>query len=314
MSTQQHLQLAKSLPPRLVRFFQRFPPPALFPKDSAPIAPAATAITSTTTSTPTETTQTVTATTETPLLRDTATPSYAPAGETSELGYHNPFLPRKNFRTGKWIGPVYGLRKQADLVKLAQKYGVLDLLPYTVKKPGEKEKRRIERGLQVKGTGEGQKVKGHIWERTLKGRLEMRRQAMINMPALIQEWKQVCAVLEKVWGSLEANEWNRKVTVVDGRSGPVAKRNKGSVLDVWRWLASVVAGFLHRSFWPMERGCCVHSGLYGHGNDEKEAFWHGVGGSAYNQNGHLYQYQWDRLSFFHALSTESLQCGMGIAV
>lgn len=66
----------------------------------------------------------------------------------------------------------------------------MDLLPWTIKKPGEKEKRRLERGLQVKGTGEGQKVKGKMWERTLKGRLEMRRQAMLNMPALIAEWKQ----------------------------------------------------------------------------------------------------------------------------
>lgn len=42
----------------------------------------------------------------------------------------------------------------------------------------------------VKGTGEGQKVKGKSWERTMKGRLELRRQAMLNMPQMIQEWKQ----------------------------------------------------------------------------------------------------------------------------
>ncbi|KAJ4370448.1 hypothetical protein N0V83_004966 [Neocucurbitaria cava] len=104
--------------------------------------------------------------------------------------YPNPFLPSKNFATGRWHSPVYGLRKQADLVKLASQYGVVDLLPWTIKKPGEKERRRVEKGLMVKGTGEGQKVKGKLWERTLKGRLEMRRQAMLNMPALIQEWKQ----------------------------------------------------------------------------------------------------------------------------
>lgn len=90
---------------------------------------------------------------------------------------------------------MFGLRQQADLVKLAQKHDVLDLLPWTIKKPGAKEQRRIERGLQVKGTGEGQKVKGKLWERTLKGRLEMRKKAMMEMPALIQEWKQVSSII-----------------------------------------------------------------------------------------------------------------------
>lgn len=87
---------------------------------------------------------------------------------------------------------MYGLRKQADLVKLAAKHGVVDLLPHTIKKPGEKEKRRVERGLMVKGTGVGQRVKGKKWERTLKGRLQERKKAMLDMPRLIQEWKQVC--------------------------------------------------------------------------------------------------------------------------
>lgn len=62
-----------------------------------------------------------------------------------------------------------------------------------------KEQRRIDKGLQVKGTGEGQKVKGKLWERTLKGRLEMRRKAMLEMPALIQEWKQVSGILVRDW-------------------------------------------------------------------------------------------------------------------
>ncbi|PSN65384.1 hypothetical protein BS50DRAFT_575410 [Corynespora cassiicola Philippines] len=181
MSTPNQVRLAKSLPPRLLRFFERFPPPALV--QNAPVPP------STTLDTP------VAPMTSPADPNAAATDSAAPApaeftSVTQELPYHNPFQPRKNFVTGKWHGPVYGLRKQADLVKLAQQHGVLDLLPYTIKKPGEKEKRRIERGLQVKGTGVDQKVKGKLWERTLKGRLEARKQAMLDMPALIQEWKQ----------------------------------------------------------------------------------------------------------------------------
>ncbi|KAF2474832.1 uncharacterized protein BDR25DRAFT_332160 [Lindgomyces ingoldianus] len=159
------VRLAESLPGVLLRFFAKYPPPALIrPVQSTTVASTA----------------------------SSAGPN-APATETpteNELPYHNPFQPRKNFETGTWYGPRYGLRKQANLVKVAQKYGVVDLLPYTIKKPGEKERRRIERGLRVKGTGVGEKVKGKLWERTLKGRLEQRKQAMLDMPRLIQEWKQ----------------------------------------------------------------------------------------------------------------------------
>lgn len=190
MATPQAIELAKTLPPRLLRFFQRYPPPQLFPKITSQI---------------------VSAPPENPETTSTTSPTDAnvPAIETSsseaivtsptDLPFPNPFQPTKNFTTGRWHGPVYGLRKQADLVKLASAHGVVDLLPWTIKKPGEKEARRIERGLTVKGTGEGQRVKGKLWERTLKGRLEMRRQAMLDMPRLIQEWKQVCEHLKETW-------------------------------------------------------------------------------------------------------------------
>lgn len=189
MSVQESIKLAQALPPRLLRFFAKYPPPQLFPNAASPTAQAAVATTITSPvdaiAPPTE------SAVPTEQLKALDISDSSPQEPEAPL-YHNPFQPRKNFRTGKWIGPVYGLRKQADLVKLAEKHNVLDLLPYTIKKPGEKEARRIERGLRVKGTGVGQKVKGKKWERTLKGRLEERREAMLNMPALIQEWKQVC--------------------------------------------------------------------------------------------------------------------------
>ncbi|KAH7132318.1 hypothetical protein B0J11DRAFT_428377 [Dendryphion nanum] len=191
MSAIESIKLAQSLPPRLLRFFAKYPPPQLFPTAPSAIAPT---VVATSTTSPVELNAPIiepaVPAVESPILNALAeVPGPAPLEPDPSL-YHNPFQPRKNFRTGKWIGPVYGLRKQADLVKLAQKHGVVDLLPYTVKKPGEKEQRRLENGLQVKGTGVGQRVKGKIWERTLKGRLEARRQAMLNMPSLIQEWKQ----------------------------------------------------------------------------------------------------------------------------
>ncbi|KZM21650.1 hypothetical protein ST47_g7274 [Ascochyta rabiei] len=193
MATPQAVELAKTLPPRLLRFFQRYPPPQLFPTITSQIA-AAPADTADVPSTATPTTPPPAAeppVSQAPTATATATATATPAPTTpADLAFPNPFQPTKNFTTGRWHGPVYGLRKQADLVKLASAHGVVDLLPWTIKKPGEKEARRIERGLTVKGTGEGQRVKGKLWERTLKGRLEMRRQAMLDMPRLIQEWKQ----------------------------------------------------------------------------------------------------------------------------
>ncbi|EKG14766.1 hypothetical protein MPH_08041 [Macrophomina phaseolina MS6] len=164
-STQQHIQLAKSLPPRLMRFFQKFPPPALLqatPSASSPSSPAAASATANTTT--------------------ESAPEQPP--------YHNPFQPRFNTITGRWQGPVFSLRRQADLCKLAAKHGVEELLPYSIKKSGERARRREQNGLRVKGTGVGQKVKGKEWERGLKGKLEERRQAMLKMPEMIQQWKQ----------------------------------------------------------------------------------------------------------------------------
>jgi large subunit ribosomal protein L25 len=85
---------------------------------------------------------------------------------------------------------MYGLRIQADICKLARQHGVEDLLPYSRKKRSEKIKRKEELGLRIKGTGVGQRVKGHLWERTMKGRLEERKRAMVKMPELVREWKQ----------------------------------------------------------------------------------------------------------------------------
>lgn len=108
--------------------------------------------------------------------------------------YPNPFLPSRNPVSSRWHPPVFSLREQGDIVKMATKYGVADLLPPGPKAKDYKEAKYEEKGLRIKGTGIGQKVKGHKWERTLKGRLEKRRQAMLAMPELIREWKQVCGI------------------------------------------------------------------------------------------------------------------------
>lgn len=174
----QHIELAKSLPPRLMNFFRKYPPPGLFqttepPSDSSQLGSSA---------------QTPTTSSADPSACNQESQPVLPPNAAL---YHNPFQPYKNWVTGKWRGPRFGLRQQADLVKLAAKHGVEELLPYTIKGTGERARRREERGLRIKGTGVGERVKGKQWERTLKGRLEERRQAMLNMPQMIENWKNV---------------------------------------------------------------------------------------------------------------------------
>lgn len=101
----------------------------------------------------------------------------------------NPFLPYRNPATGRWRGPRWSLRRQADLFKLARSYGVEPLLPPSIKASAYKEQRLLERGLAVRGTGEGEKVKGHKWERELPGLLQKRIEAMERMPSMIREWR-----------------------------------------------------------------------------------------------------------------------------
>lgn len=103
----------------------------------------------------------------------------------------NPFLPYRNPETGRWRGARIGLRQQADLYKLARAQGVDETdLPASIKSMAYKHARALERGLAVKGTGEGQFVKGHKWERRKATTLAKRVKAMESMPGLIREWEQ----------------------------------------------------------------------------------------------------------------------------
>ena len=205
MTSRQYIKLAESLPPRLTRFFARYPPPALLNPGPTNAPPS-----SSTTTTPSSD------------RIDQITQGISQLS-TSAAETPNPFVREKHPITGRWHDPVFSLRRQAELVKLARQHGVEELLPFTVKATQERKKRRAENGLRVKGTGVGQKVKGKEAERTMRARyvvfflfynllwgwgtervgedfllitirvsrLEKRRQAMLNMPRMIQEWKQV---------------------------------------------------------------------------------------------------------------------------
>ncbi|RKF57961.1 54S ribosomal protein L25, mitochondrial [Golovinomyces cichoracearum] len=146
--SQELINLAKKLPPKLSRFFARYPPPSIVPPDR---------------------------------LKGSSQAKYR---------YSNPFKATRDPITTKWHNPVFSLRRQADLVKLAQEHGVEELLPFTVKGTKEKIRRKFKHGSRIKGTGVGQTVKGKGFERTMKTRLEKRKQAMLAMPQMIQTWKE----------------------------------------------------------------------------------------------------------------------------
>ncbi|KAA8901851.1 hypothetical protein FN846DRAFT_780900 [Sphaerosporella brunnea] len=105
-----------------------------------------------------------------------------PPGSSNDVR-RNPFKPTVHPATGKWHNPVYSLRRQAELFKLARKYGVEELLPPSKKSSAEREAARARREAR------GLRVRGHKEERTLKARIEVRRAAMERMPKLIEEWK-----------------------------------------------------------------------------------------------------------------------------
>ena len=170
----EYVRLAQSLPPKLLRFFARYPPQAL---STTPSIQAAVSV-------PTA-------------LNTSSLDPNSGHEETHAVSFsarrepNSPFWSTKHPVTGNWHDPIYSLRRQADLVKLARANGVEELLPFTIKGSETRIKKREEHGLRVKGTGVGQRVKGKEWERTMKGRLERRKQAMLEMPQLIRSWKMV---------------------------------------------------------------------------------------------------------------------------
>ena len=122
-----NVQLALALPTRLRTFLARYPPASILPAGATP--------------------------------------------ETLKTAYQeetpNPFMPLKHPITGRWHDPKYSLRRQAELVKMAREHGVEELLPFTNKGTETRLGKRVELGLRVRGTGVGQKVKGHKHERQL---------------------------------------------------------------------------------------------------------------------------------------------------
>jgi large subunit ribosomal protein L25 len=220
----QHIKLAKALPPQLQRFFARYPPAA--------ILPSANLIANTTSSTA--------APHEIPAENNVASVDII-STETAS----SPFRAQKHAVTGRWHDPVYSLRRQADLLKLAREHNVEELMPFSVKSTQEKLRKREQHGLRVQGTGVGMKVKGHEHERTMKSRYVAYQSAMLSSISMALLYKLLTYYIQfgeektgyvehatndpdlergtqyifDLWAGNPLLMNNREVMDVDGRSG-----------------------------------------------------------------------------------------------
>ncbi|KAK9460617.1 mitochondrial 54S ribosomal protein mL59 [Lipomyces oligophaga] len=95
----------------------------------------------------------------------------------------NPFLPTFNPATNAYRDPVYSLRRQSDLYKMALKFDIQDMLPPIQKRFGEEKKRLkpIMRGVKY--------PKGTVAMRTRQDRIEKREKAIANMDEIIAKVK-----------------------------------------------------------------------------------------------------------------------------
>lgn len=173
-------QAFEQLPPTLRRFLLKYPPVQLYkqqyPNDGRWSQPAP----SSDTSGPSP--QAIGQAQVSPIQ------AVKPQFDTDAAPYKSPFEPSRSL--GVWRGPELGLKRQAYLLKLAREHQCEALMPASNKRSDAKEAKRL-RGLRVKGTGIGERVKGHLRERRMKAVSQERKRAMLDMPRLIEEWKDV---------------------------------------------------------------------------------------------------------------------------
>jgi len=132
-----------------------------------------------------------------PILRNLSAPlirffkRYPPIDNTPSARQPNPFLPVKNKTTGCWRGPVYSLRRQADLIKEARINGLEELMPPTLKQVNLAQGivSKPMRGLLIR--------KGHKHEREKPEKLRKRKVALKTTVEKTRKWRQF-------------GKWNRK--------------------------------------------------------------------------------------------------------
>lgn len=91
----------------------------------------------------------------------------------------NPFLPNKNPETNRWHEPRFSLRRQADLYKMAYKFGIAELLP-PMRRKFFAEKYNDKNWMR--GVLNPKKA---AWERALPEKMEARKEAIAKMDETI---------------------------------------------------------------------------------------------------------------------------------
>ncbi len=176
---EQYIQLARALPTQLQRFFARYPPASILGRSATATPSPATTSGASTSSGPTTIENTSPPSVEGYAYGDgeggsLAAAQQAPQPATAHTAYQaeraDPFGWLKHPVTGRWLGPVYSARRQAQSFQLARRHGVEELLPPSDRSPAARLERRVALGLRVKGTGVGQRVKGHAHERGMEAK------------------------------------------------------------------------------------------------------------------------------------------------
>ncbi|KAH3665980.1 hypothetical protein OGAPHI_004169 [Ogataea philodendri] len=97
----------------------------------------------------------------------------------------NPFIANRHPVTGKVQNPIYSLRRQSDLYKLAFKFGVADLMPSL-----QHNKKFYAEKFDTKPLLKGVlSPKGHKWERTFVERKQKIADAVAKVDEVIAEEK-----------------------------------------------------------------------------------------------------------------------------
>lgn len=107
--------------------------------------------------------------------------SYADKSTSTTAEDANPFLPNRHPVTGKIHEPLYSMRRQSDLFKLAYKFGIQDLMP-TLGNGKKFFQEKQKESPVLKGV---LYPKGHKWERTYAARKQKITDALETVDDLL---------------------------------------------------------------------------------------------------------------------------------
>lgn len=97
----------------------------------------------------------------------------------------NPFLPNIHPVTKKVHNPIYSLRRQSELYKLAYKFGIADLMPVM-----QNTKKLYQEKYDSKPTLKGVlNPKGHKWERTYDERKKRMADGIANADKVLIQYR-----------------------------------------------------------------------------------------------------------------------------